>query len=101
MVTLQSARPLVRMYEYRPLISPSLGRLKPANVAVNNAIGPERSCGGWGFCCDAVTTSFLQPFKAATSNCSAIHGTYFFLKSCWILFMKTVASKNVTIFFSD
>lgn len=74
MVTLQSARPLVRMYEYRPLISPSLGRLKPANVAVNNAIGPERSCGGWGFCCDAVTTSVLQPFKAATSNCSAIHG---------------------------
>ncbi|XP_038880781.1 adenylyl-sulfate kinase 3 isoform X1 [Benincasa hispida] len=69
MVTLQSARPLIRMYEYR-----SLGRLKPANVAVNIAIGLERSCGGWGFCCDAAATSFLQPFKAATSNCSAIHG---------------------------
>ncbi|KGN48610.1 adenylyl-sulfate kinase 3 [Cucumis sativus] len=74
MDTSQLTPPLVRMFEYRPLIFSSFGRLKPANIAVNNAIGLERSCGGWRFCCDAVPTSFLQPFKAATSICSAIHG---------------------------
>lgn len=76
MDALQLTPPLVRMFEYRPLISSSFGNLKPASIAVNNAIGLERSCGGWRFCCDAVPTSFLQPFKAATSICSAIHGTY-------------------------
>lgn len=75
MVTLQVARPLVHMNEYRPLISSSLGRLKLVNVAVNNAIGLKWSCGGCRFCCDAVATGFFQPFKALTNNCSAIHGT--------------------------
>ncbi|XP_023003777.1 adenylyl-sulfate kinase 3-like isoform X1 [Cucurbita maxima] len=74
MVTLQVARPLVRMNEYRPLISSSLGRLKLVNVAVNNAIGLKWSCGGCRFCCYAVATGFFQPFKALTNNCSAIHG---------------------------
>ncbi|XP_022963440.1 adenylyl-sulfate kinase 3-like isoform X2 [Cucurbita moschata] len=74
MVTLQVARPLVHMNEYRPLISSSLGRLKLVNVAVNNAIGLKRSCRGCRFCCDAVATGFFQPFKALTNNCSAIHG---------------------------
>ncbi|XP_022133254.1 adenylyl-sulfate kinase 3-like isoform X3 [Momordica charantia] len=75
MVTLRAAGPLVcyssSVCEYRPLIFPSLGRLKLASVAVNNAIGLDRSYQGWGFCCGADASGI---FKASTNNCSAIHG---------------------------
>ncbi|XP_022133253.1 adenylyl-sulfate kinase 3-like isoform X2 [Momordica charantia] len=78
MVTLRAAGPLVcyssSVCEYRPLIFPSLGRLKLASVAVNNAIGLDRSYQGWGFCCGADASGI---FKASTNNCSAIHDNGF------------------------